>query len=55
MNEEARKARLEYARAYREKNRERLNEYRREWNYKNPDKLRKYQETYWDRKARGEI
>lgn len=51
MDDEARRARLEYERAYRKKNRERLNEYRRQWNREHPDKVRSYRESYWKRKA----
>lgn len=51
MTETAKKARAEYQKAYREKNRERLNKYRRNWNKENPDKIQKYQETYWNKKA----
>ena len=51
MDDEARRARREYERTYRKKNRERLNEYRRQWNRANPDKVRSYRESYWKRKA----
>lgn len=53
MKEEAKKARAEYAKKYREKNKDRLNAYRRNWNKENPDKVKQYQETYWGKKANG--
>lgn len=51
MDDEAKRARREYERAYRRKNRDRLNEYRRQWNRANPDKVRAYRANYWTRKA----
>jgi len=51
MTDEGKIKKAEYARQYREKNRERLNQYRREWNKKNKDKVKAYQENYWDKKA----
>ena len=54
MEMNAQIARSEYNRAYREKNRKRLNEYRKKWNKRNPEKVKSYQEKYWAKKARGE-
>ena len=51
MTDEAKKARLEYERQYRAKNREKLNQYRRDWNRRNPERLKTYKERYWDKKA----
>ena len=51
MTEEARKARAEYAKEYRSRNKERLNAYRRQWNKDNPDKVKQYNETYWGKKG----
>ena len=51
MTEEARRRRAEYQRAYREKNRDKLNAYRREWRKKNPEKVKKQIQDYWERKA----
>lgn len=53
MTEDAKKKRLEYQRAYRAKNRERLNEYRKAWGKNNPDKVKQYTSNYWERKAAG--
>ena len=51
MTEAAKAAKREYAKAYREKNRERINEQRKEWNKKNPGKRKAYNERYWEKKA----
>ena len=40
MTEEARKARAEYQRA---------------WRKNNPDKEKRYHETYWERRAAGQV
>lgn len=55
MNDGAKVAQAKYAKAYRAKNRERLNQYRREWAKKHPDKIKQYAENYWNKKAEGEI
>ena len=54
MSEEAKKARREYHRKWREKNRERYNEYQRRWREKNKDRIKEYQRKYWERKAKEE-
>jgi hypothetical protein len=53
MNKDAAAARREYARKYREQNRERLNEKHKQWREKpeNKKKIKMYQETYWSKKA----
>lgn len=51
MTEAALKARKEYARQYRAKNRDRLNEYKRKWRKANPEKVNEYTERYWNKKA----
>lgn len=51
MNAAAVEARREYARAWREKNREHINEYQRKWNKENPDKVRAAKDRYWEKKA----
>lgn len=51
MTEAAKAAKREYAKAYREKNRDRINEQRKEWNRKNPGKRKEYIERYWEKRA----
>ncbi len=53
ISEQARKARNQYYREYRERNKERLKEYRKAWNRKNEDKVKEYHANYWNRKAEG--
>ena len=48
----ARAAKNEYARKYREENRDKVREYAKKWREANPDKVRKHQQTYWEKKAR---
>jgi predicted RNA-binding protein with RPS1 domain len=52
MNEAAKKAKREYAKKWREKNRERYNEYMKEWRNENKEKIQQYQENYWTKKAK---
>ena len=54
MNEEARAARREYMKEYRENNRERINAYQRAWNHAHPEKVAAYNAGYWTRKAAAE-
>lgn len=66
MNDQAKKLRNEYAKKYREKNkdklkayqkewrnahREELNEKRRQWAKDHPDKIKEYNDNYWERLA----
>lgn len=51
MNVEAKQARAEYMKAYRAKNREKLNAYQRQRTKENPEKGREYRRKYWERKA----
>lgn len=51
MTEEAKKARREYARKYREQNRSRINAKHKEWRNRNPDKVKANTTRYWERKA----
>ena len=51
MTEEARKARNNYMRVYRENNRDKLTEYNRNWRKAHPEKIREYNAVYWSRKA----
>ena len=54
MSEEAKRARREYNRKWREKNRERYNEYQKRWRKKNKDRIKEYQRKYWEKKAKEE-
>lgn len=51
LSPEAREARREYNRKYREKNRAKINEYHRQWNKAHPDRAKKYTSDYWARQA----
>lgn len=51
LTPEAAEARRAYYRAYRERNRERLNERRRAWYHANKAKADAQQERYWNRRA----
>jgi hypothetical protein len=51
MTPEAREARREYFRAYRARNREKLNAQRRAWYKENREKADAAQARYWTRKA----
>lgn len=52
MSSEAKMARREYMRQWREKNKEHYNEYMRKWKAKNKDKVKQYNKEYWERKAK---
>lgn len=51
MTEKAKQARREYARQYREKNREKIKATHTKWRIANADKIKQAQERYWERKA----
>lgn len=51
ITDEAKKKRAEYQRAYRERNRERINAKNREWHKNNPDKNKEYIQRYWNKKV----
>jgi len=51
LSEEAKKARREYMRKYREKNRERINKTKREWARNNPEKIKEYTVRHWEKQA----
>jgi hypothetical protein len=44
-------AKREYARQWREKNRETIRQKKRDWDRLNQDKVRLYQNRYWEKKA----
>jgi hypothetical protein len=52
MSEEAKAAKREYMRKYREKNRERMNETHRAWRKSNRHKIEEYNERFWNKKAK---
>lgn len=52
MTIEAQEARRKYQRAYRGKNRDRINRKRRDWNARNRERLREYQKRYWEKAAK---
>jgi hypothetical protein len=53
MNQDAAAARREYARKYREQNRDRMNEMHKKWRDKpeNKEKIKLYNDRYWEKKA----
>lgn len=53
LSEEAKAARREYQRRWREKNKERIAKTYKEWRSKpeNKQKIKEYQKRYWERKA----
>ena len=53
ITDEAKKKRLEYQRAYRERNRERIKAYQRDWHKANPEKNKEYVERHWNKVAEG--
>lgn len=53
MTPEAQKARRNYKRQYRNRNRDKINAQQREWRANNPDKVRQYNEKYWEKKAKN--
>ena len=52
MDEEAKKTRREYMKAWREANRDHIREYKKEWNKENREKVHVHMEKYWEKKAR---
>ena len=53
ITDEAKKKRLEYQRAYRERNREKIKAYQRDWHKANPEKNKEYVERHWNKLAEG--
>ena len=53
ITDEAKKKRLEYQRAYRERNREKIKAYQRDWHKANPEKNKEYVERHWNKVAEG--
>ena len=53
ITDEGKMKRAEYQRAYRERNRERINAKHREWHKANPEKAMEYQERHWIKVAEG--
>lgn len=51
LSVEALDQRKAYRKAYREKNRDKINAYHREWSKKNRDKIRLINMRYWEKKA----
>lgn len=51
MTEAARKAKAEYMKAWRAKNKDRIKVYFKNWREANPDKVRAADERYWERVA----
>ena len=51
MTEQAKQARREYAREWREKNREHIRAYHKLWRSKNNDKVKAAVERHWEKKA----
>jgi hypothetical protein len=54
LSEEAKAARAEYKRQYREANKDRIAAYQREWRKKNPDKRAEYERRHWEKVAAGQ-
>ena len=55
MDDDAKKARREYSRKYREANRDKINAKKREWASRNRDKTKQHTADYWKRKAQDII
>lgn len=55
MTQEAREARAQYMREYRQRNKDRLNAYARQWRKNNPEKVTSYTEKQWEKKAKEGI
>ena len=51
MNEKALEKKREYARQYRERNREKINAKNREWRALHPDRVKEYARRYWEKQA----
>lgn len=47
INDKIVKAKREYWKEYRDKNRDKINSYHREWRDKNKDKVKEYNKNYW--------
>lgn len=52
MSDEAKKARNEYQKKWREKNRERLREYHKKWRKENKEKVNEAINRYWEKRAK---
>jgi kynurenine formamidase len=50
-----RRAKAEYMRAWRQRNREKVLAYNREWRKQNKDKVKEYNRRYWLKKAREKL
>lgn len=48
----ARKARQEYMKAWRNRNRDHIREYTKEWRSENRGRINEYQQTYWLKRAK---
>ncbi|EJR28755.1 hypothetical protein [Bacillus mycoides] len=51
MTEQAKIARREYMKKWRERNAEKLSNYQKEWRKNNKDKVVGYQQKYWEKKS----
>lgn len=51
LSDEAKEARKQYRREWREKNKDKVNEYLRQWKKANPDKAEAAQARYWEKVA----
>lgn len=51
MNEKALQKKREYARQYRERNRDKINAQNREWRALHPDRVKEYNRRYWEKQA----
>ena len=54
MNDKALQKRREYARQYRERNREKINAQNKEWRALHPDRVKEYGRRYWEKQAAKE-
>ncbi|MED2841469.1 hypothetical protein P4255_29180 [Bacillus wiedmannii] len=52
MTEQAKIARREYMKKWREKNAEKLSTYQKKWRSENRDKVAEYQRKYWEDKTK---
>lgn len=51
----AQELRREYARQWRQKNRDKVKAYNEAWRKKHPEKAREYQARYWERRANADL
>lgn len=51
MEDIAKKAKKEYQRTWREKNKEHIKDYKKRWSKENPEKIKTYQDRYWLKRA----